>query len=55
MRFGFDLHQHLVPEWASLYLSYNLFKVSLKAIVENSITENTRPDFSGTSTTVFGA
>ncbi|KAJ5738107.1 hypothetical protein N7493_001262 [Penicillium malachiteum] len=46
MRFGSDLHRHLVPEWALFYFPYNSLKLSFKTIVEHSIIQNTQPDFS---------
>jgi hypothetical protein len=53
MRFGLDLPQHMVPEWALFYVPYNSLKISLRAILEESVTENTQPDFSGLSATIF--
>lgn len=50
MRFGRDLHGHIVPEWASFHVPYCVIKRALKFAVGKGIDENCDPDLTGVST-----
>lgn len=47
MRFGRDLHAHIVPEWASCYVPYNVVKRALKLAVGKAVDEGSDPDLTG--------
>lgn len=47
MKFGSNLQQSQIPEWASYYIDYKSLKKLIKSIKEEPVPEDTEYDTSG--------